>query len=175
MITHSFESKKRVGTKGENIIVKILRDNIKDKNLSGKVARIPYDQRKHHRGDVEIKLGRRKAKELEVKTDQYGYDQTTNFFLETISNAENHTKGCIEASTSDFLFYFFINERRLHIFETKKLRRWLLKNMHRFETAACQTKTSKTENYTTVGLKVPRGIVRKEVGTLSIDQLLKKC
>src|SRR6185503_17894711 len=50
---------------------------------------------------------------IEIKADRW--HATGNFFFETASNKEKGTPGCFLYTEADFLFYYFVEPRRLYI------------------------------------------------------------
>lgn len=155
-----FGRQKSIGDKGENKIYHFLHDHDLD------VEKISYDQNNHHNGDLLIKKNAKKYI-IEVKTDLYV--NSRNFFLETNSNYESGTLGCIEASKSDFIFYYFINEEKLYIFKTSNLKKWLTRNK-----AVFINKNVKNKGYTTRGIPVDKQIIIDEVGICNFEDFLKE-
>jgi hypothetical protein len=155
-----FGQQKSIGDKGENKIYHFLHDH--DLN----VEKISFDYNNPGNGDLLIR-GRTKNYVIEVKTDLYV--KPRNFFLETSSNHESGTPGCIEASKSDFLFYYFINERELYIFKTSNLKKWLARNK-----AVFINKNVKNKGYTTRGIPVDKRIIIDEVGIYNFADFLKE-
>ncbi|MED4841553.1 hypothetical protein P9695_14870 [Weizmannia sp. CD-2023] len=100
---------------------------------------------------------------IEVKGDRYF--KTGNYFIETVSNRNKETLGCILYSEADFLFYYFVEPKELHIIDMKKLQHWFKKNSHRFQERYVRTKGSDGKIiYSSEGKLVPRIILAKEVG-----------
>ena len=66
---------------------------------------------------------------IEVKTDRMA-DKTGNMVYEVYSDRRNYTKGCFEKTESDYIFYYLINTNILYIFDTQKLREWVLEHQH---------------------------------------------
>jgi hypothetical protein len=58
---------------------------------------------------------------VEVKSEEVF---TGNFFLETWSNKSRLTPGWMITNDSDFLFYYFLNLRSLHVIPFDKLKKW---------------------------------------------------
>ena len=103
-----------------------------------------------------------KTHKIEVKTDRY-YN-TYNYFFETISNKTKNTTGCFLYSEADYLFYYFQNEKELHMLPFKKTRKWFCENKDRFQTKYPATRNNKGQIlYRSEGKIVPRSIVRNEV------------
>jgi hypothetical protein len=104
---------------------------------------------------------------IEVKSDrQYA---TGNYFLETISNEQKGTPGCFLYTEADFVYYFFIDKKELHIFKMPETRDWFLQHMNRFR----ERKTSTYGNrnyaesiYITVGRLVPRNVLQNELSDI---------
>ena len=53
------------------------------------------------------------TEQLEIKGDRYY--RTGNFFFETISNQSRNTPGCFMYTEADYLFYYFVEVKELHI------------------------------------------------------------
>jgi len=66
---------------------------------------------------------------IEVKTDRMA-DKTGNMVYEVYSDRRNYAKGCFEKTESDYIFYYLINTNILYIFDTQKLREWVLEHQH---------------------------------------------
>lgn len=59
---------------------------------------------------------------IELKAEESNkYD---NFFLETWSNKKYRTPGWMVTCQADYLFYYFVAERRLYILNFKKITKW---------------------------------------------------
>lgn len=100
---------------------------------------------------------------IEVKGDRYY--KTGNYFLETVSNRNKETLGCILYSEADFLFYYFVEPKELHIIDMKKLQHWFKRNSHRFKERYVRTKSTDGKIlYSSEGKLVPRAVLAKEVG-----------
>ncbi len=105
---------------------------------------------------------------IEIKADRW--HETGNFFLETASNKEKGTPGCFLYTEADFLFYYFVEPRKLYILPRPRVREWFLKNIDRFEQRETTTPVG-GQHYTTVGRIVPIEAVLKEVPGVKVKQL----
>lgn len=89
---------------------------------------------------------------VEVKADRY--HKTGNFFFETISNKEKGTSGCFMYTEANYIFYYFIEIKKLFILKMPEIREWFLKNQKRFPDGETTTPVGNSF-YTTVGKLVP--------------------
>ena len=105
---------------------------------------------------------------IEIKADRW--HETGNFFFETISNKEKNTPGCFLYTEADFLFYYFIEPRKLYILPLPRTRTWFMQNLDRFDQRETTTPIGR-EHYTTVGRLVPVAVVVNEVAGIKIKQL----
>jgi len=157
----TFPKQKSVGDEGEKKIFDFFRNHFSHILTINKLSYDPYNP---HNGDLVIyKNGKRYV--LEVKTDRY---RSPNFFLEINSNLEQNTLGCIEASKSDFFFYYFSNAKQLYIFKTNDLKKWLNRNKNIFKPINVPNK-----NYTTVGIKVPIITLINEIKFYNMENFSK--
>lgn len=137
------------GNKGERIIINWLLFQPFSRTLKNVTSNKYYQKR-----DIDLLLTTniiddKKTWAIEIKTDSY---RTGNLFWEVYSCLEYQTLGCLEKTESDILAYFFINEEKnqLYLFNTKKLRNWVHKNMDSFS-----VKTVKNKTYSTFGVLIP--------------------
>ncbi len=105
---------------------------------------------------------------LEIKADRW--HTTGNFFFETVSNKEKGAPGCFLYTEADFLFYYFIEPRKLYILPMPRTRRWFLANLERFKEQETTTPVG-SEHYTTVGRLTPIETVLNEVAGIKVKQL----
>jgi hypothetical protein len=103
---------------------------------------------------------------IEIKGDRYY--TTGNYFFETISNEEKGTSGCFLYTEADFIYYYFLEQRELHILPMPETRKWFIENMNRFKERKTSTLIKAANYYITVGRIVPRAIVREEVPCVKI-------
>jgi hypothetical protein len=108
-------------------------------------------------------------KTIEIKADRYY--KTGNYFFETISNEDKGTPGCFMYSTADYLFYYFIDEKELHIMPLKKARDWFTERITRFKERKTSTPVGQHKYYITVGRLVPRLIFKNEFKKIRIIKL----
>lgn len=97
---------------------------------------------------------------IEVKGDRYY--QTGNYYFETISNKSKKTPGCFLYTESHYFFYYFIDNKELHILETKPIRKWFLENINKFPEKETSTPVGNGDYYITVGRLVKREILLKK-------------
>ena len=106
---------------------------------------------------------------LEVKGDNY--NTTGNYFFETVSNSSKGTKGCFLYTQADYLFYYFIYTRQLHILEVEPVRYWFNYNQSRFMSKFPSTAINNGELYCSEGKIVPIHVVQREVGITKIIEI----
>lgn len=103
---------------------------------------------------------------IEIKGDQYYH--TGNYFFETLSNEGKGTPGCFLYTEADFIYYYFLQQRELHILPMPETRIWFIKNMYRFKERKTSTPIKAGGCYITVGRLVPRALVSTEVPHVKI-------
>ena len=97
---------------------------------------------------------------IEVKGDRY--HKTGNFFFETHSNKERGTPGCFMYTEANWVFYYFVTPRTLHLLPMPATREWFVANIDRFRERSTTTKAG-NGFYTTVERLVPITVVYAEV------------
>lgn len=99
---------------------------------------------------------------IEIKADTYY--RTGNYFAESYSNLSKETPGCWFSTQSDFIFYYFIDERELHIIPTEEAQIWVRENSHNLKTRRTTTTGPKGEFwYQSEGFLVPRTKLQKAI------------
>ena len=84
------------------------------------------------------KEGRCRETWIEVKADrQY---KTGNYFFETVSNKDKNTPGCFMYTKAKYLFYYFIDQKELHVLEVEPVREWFKENIELFTEKSTSTK-----------------------------------
>lgn len=106
---------------------------------------------------------------IEIKGDRYY--RTGNYFLETISNEAKNTPGCFMYTTANYIFYYFVPEKELHVLPMPATRDWFRQHWLSFPEKKTSTPVGKNEYYVTVGRLVPRQRVIKEVPGVKIIKL----
>lgn len=102
------------------------------------------------------------ATKIEIKADTYY--RTGNYFFETISNTNKNNPGCFLLTESDYLYYYFIDEKELHVIPTKQAQEWFLANKSKFRERYVDTTGKNGEvYYQTVGSLVPRKELQKHI------------
>lgn len=104
--------------------------------------------------------GVQKVCTLEVKSDRY-LRKSTNYFIETESNSQKGTDGCMIYSQATYLIYIFVPEMEAHIIKMYPFREWFLKNIDRFPEKGTSTKVG-SSGYTSKGRLVKRSLVIEE-------------
>jgi len=126
--------------------------------------------------DIDI-IWRRKEREvvtevtIEVKGDRYF--RTGNYFFETISNKSKGTPGCFMYTEADFIYYYFVDEKELHILPMPETRDWFIPRINKFEERETSTPVGNGKYYITVGRLVPRKIVAESVNGVQLIHLNK--
>jgi hypothetical protein len=106
---------------------------------------------------------------IEIKGDRYYH--TGNYFLETISNEAKNTPGCFLYTAADYVFYYFVEEKELHVLPMPATRDWFLQHLQAFREKKTSTPVGRADFYVTVGRLVPRSLLRKEVTGVKIISL----
>ena len=124
------------------------------------------DIEKFYKHDIDLVLKEgSKLTTIEVKVDSY---KSGNFFLEIMSNKEKKTLGCLLTTKANKLFYYFINLKKLYIFDRKRLKDWIIKNKVNYRKVETSTPVG-DEWYTTVGLVVSIPTLTKELKPEEVD------
>jgi len=113
--------------------------------------------------------GNRAVKTIEIKGDRY-YG-TGNYFLETISNEAKNTPGCFLYTAADYVFYYFLEPKELHILPMPATRDWFQQHLPEFPEKKTSTPVGKNKFYVTVGRLVPRQRIINEVPGVRIINL----
>jgi len=109
---------------------------------------------------------------IEIKVDRCY--ETGNYYFEYISNLNKNSLGCFMYSHADWLYYYYLNVRELHIMPFKKLRLWFMKNKERFEVKYTATSNYGSIIYCSKGYIVPRQVVWNEFKEVQIIKLAKE-
>lgn len=151
---YNFSETQKVGKRGVRDVVSAL----KKRNILKDFITINRQNNRLCGFDVEVLIeSKNKGKKiynsysLEVKSDRHYVD---NFFIEIISQKESNKLGGFVTTKSDYLMYYFLKQRRLYIFETKKLKKWIEDNKFVYQQRSVRTPTGDS-HYTTVGITVP--------------------
>jgi hypothetical protein len=91
--------------------------------------------------------------QIEIKGDRYY--RTGNYFFETVSNKGKNSLGCFMYTKADFIYYYFVEEKELHMLPMPITRDWFLDNMHKYSEKKTSTKVG-SGAYFTAGSLVPR-------------------
>jgi hypothetical protein len=119
------------------------------------------DNREYQLKDIDLVLTRESGTStIEIKGDTYY--RTGNYFFETVSNSSKNTPGCFMYTEADYLFYYFVDERELHILPMKATRKWFLLNVESFKERSTSTSVG-SGSYKTIGKLVPRSDVLSNV------------
>lgn len=101
---------------------------------------------------VYLENGMEKMKRIELKVDRY---TSGNFFFETASNVGKGTNGCFMYTEADYLFYYFVQWKRLYVLPVEEVRTWFTKNEERFVEKSLGTKIGNRQAYQSKGKLVP--------------------
>ena len=104
---------------------------------------------------------------VEVKGDRY--DQTGNFFFETVSNIQYSTGGGFVITRAEWLFYYFINSGKLYCLPMEFVKPWFVENMSRFRERIAQSQRDGS-HWRTAGRLVPIVTALREVPAIKAFQ-----
>lgn len=109
------------------------------------------------------KCGNEKRTTIEIKGDRHHY--TGNYFFETHSNLQKNTPGCFMYTEADFLFYYYVEKKELHILPVQNTRKWFLEHIDEFPVRGTSTQigNAQKKGYTSSGRLVPRDYVLQSV------------
>lgn len=108
---------------------------------------------------------------IEIKGDRMY--RTGNFFFETTSNTDKNTLGCFLYTLADFIYYYYVEEKKLFILPMPETCEWFKVNIHRFKERTTSTSFDNGDSYSTIGRIVPRETVIKEVKGVKVVSLTK--
>lgn len=115
---------------------------------------------------VKLSDGTSKTVSIEVKGDRW--HKTGNYFFETLSNEGKGTPGCFMYTEANYVYYYFVDERELHILPMPATKEWFIKHLPEFKERKTSTPVGNGEYYVTVGRLVPRHIVLANVPGVKI-------
>lgn len=113
--------------------------------------------------------GSAKTVSIEVKGDRWY--KTGNYFLETISNEGKATPGCFMYTEADYVYYYFVEEKELHVLPMPASREWFKQKIHCFKEKKTSTPIRDGGFYVTVGRLVPRSLLLEEVAGVKVLRL----
>jgi hypothetical protein len=157
------DKKGKAGTSDVEIYLKKLPETLKVINVES--------EEKYREQDIDIIWIRKNGSNIhetfiEVKTDYQ--EQTGNYFLETISNDLKGTLGCFLYTEANYVYYYFINIKELHILPMPSSRDWFIINMGRFKEIPTSTSSNGNILYRTIGRIVPKNVMQKEVEGIQV-------
>lgn len=96
---------------------------------------------------------------VEIKADSH--NNSPNLFMETISNDVKNTPGCMLATRSDYIIYYYERSRELVTMETKPMQAWLRENMHKYRSISVATgnKDGSDTWYRSHGILVRKSVI----------------
>jgi len=106
---------------------------------------------------------------IEIKGDRW--HKTGNYFFETISNEGKATPGCFMYTEANYIYYYFVEERELHVLPMPATRNWFVQHLNDFKERKTSTPIGNKDAYVTVGRLVPRKRVLAEVPHVRVVQL----
>lgn len=157
MRIHEFnKSINEVGKVGEGIILNYLKSN---PNIE-QVQEV-QDEKYYQELDIDFLAKTHCGSEhsIEVKTDTY---LSGNLFYETMSCIETGSKGCMDKTKADYLFYYFIKSNELYMIKVKEFREWFYDNKSRFSQKKIKNKRHNGGIYTSEGYTIPKAVIEKE-------------
>ena len=119
--------------------------------------------------EVLLEDGSTKTVSIEVKGDRWY--KTGNYFFETISNEGKETPGCFLYTEADYVYYYFVTERELHILPMPATREWFIERLESFKERKTSTPLSSGGAYLTVGRLVPRQLLLAEVEGVQVRKI----
>lgn len=126
----NFDEANLIGKKGEAKVCQWLRDKgwlVCDLSLSDYFQKIDVDFIIYK---VDENGNQSKPLMIDVKTDRY---TTGNMAIETISNDNKMTDGCIYQTQADYWFYYYPNLNKLCIFKPSDMRALLKENEGKYK------------------------------------------
>lgn len=114
----SFKKDLKIGEIGENISLKLFKDN---KSIF-QIIDVRNDK-KYQKWDIDfiIKTIDNKTIKVEVKTDAKAY-YTGNIAYETYSNVKYNAIGCWDKTRADYILCYILNSNILYVINMKKFR-----------------------------------------------------
>lgn len=150
---HEFKESLKLGDKGEAIVIGYLNNHEQYAEILDVSGNIQYQDI-----DVDIILKHVSGKTFlgEIKTDSY---KTGNIFYEDVSATEVNSKGCMEKTQADFLFYYYIALDELYIIDMPKYREWFINLKPFFDKQgfkkSLKNKRYNGSTYSTIGYAIP--------------------
>ncbi|MEI4282541.1 hypothetical protein [Tetragenococcus halophilus] len=154
MQIHNFKDSKKLGDKGEAIVYQFMLNHPKIESVMD-----VRDDRNYQKIDVDYQVRMANGTELgvEVKTDSY---KSGNIFYETVSAEEVASRGCLDKTQADYLFYYFINLDRLYILNMSAYRNFVQYYQSYFDTQGFRKelknyRANNADTYTSIGYAIP--------------------
>lgn len=122
---HTFHDKNQVAKEFSGRLIRYMEEDL------GITVRDVENVRHFQSKDIDFILEKNGVKKtLELKADTYA---PNNFYIETVSNANKGTLGCMLYTEADYVLYAFINHNVYYLIHTKKFQEWFKKNRERFK------------------------------------------
>jgi hypothetical protein len=106
---------------------------------------------------------------VEVKGD--GHTGVPHVFIETLSNVERNSPGCLTYTCADVIFYYHTRMGTALIIDRRRLQEWMPGNLERFPLKTLQNGRAGIVKYTTQGRLVPAQVIIDEVGAEVVEGL----
>lgn len=118
--------------------------------------------------------GRFDTKYIEIKTDKH--HNTGNYFLEVIGNDYKGTPGGMIYTKADYVFYYFINIKQLHVIDRVSLQKWIINNGQALKYVDVPTVDNYNNFlYNTVGALVSRELLKRTIPIWIYDLNINEC
>lgn len=99
---------------------------------------------------------------IEIKGDTHSY--SPNYFIEVIGNDVKGTPGGMIYTKADYVFYYFINIKELHVIDRVSLQEWIKNNGQALEYRDVRTVDNNNNFlYNTVGALVSRELLKRTI------------
>ena len=115
-----------------------------------------------------------KAQSIEIKAD--AHFNTNKYFLEVVGNDSKGVPGGIIYTIADYIFYYFIGIKELHVIERIHLQHWIYNNGKRLNYIDVPT-VDKNNNflYNTTGALVSYELLKNTIPIWIYDVTINKC
>jgi site-specific DNA-methyltransferase (adenine-specific) len=143
------------GRQGESEVIDFLQSRLPDCEF----VQFTSQEDQRFKGDYCMIMPNEKKVLIEIKTEKQ--NKYKNLFLEWWSNKSNGKVGWMQYSSSEYLFYYFLDTKELFSMKLKKLQEWAKNNIDKYP-LKLQTKNEQSND--SWGYCVPIDILR-ELGT----------
>jgi len=129
--------------------------------LDGRIIIITNKYMQKNCGDIVYSNNHNDSIVIEIKSE--ASEKYNNFFLETWSNRKWRTVGWMVTNNSDYLFYFFVDTKKLYVINMHKLIKWCFEDGRMFDYPEKKQRKNIQLN-DTYGRCVPIEVIKNEVG-----------